>query len=416
MITSSLTMAVQSPPLESHSHRAPLDPFDAEWARSLECNVLRPMNETWFRAKLVGAEKIPSTGPLILAANHSGNAFPYDAMALDSVLWQHDGMRDDSKLRTVYEPELSSVWWMRPYGIDDFWRRGGGVDMTFDNFDRLLERRDRVLYFPEGVPGIGKGFNNRYRLQRFRTSFLLLAARHHTPVLPIYIINGEWLHPCGYVFRPLDRLMQRLFHVPFLPLPLGIAAIILPWIWYLAFPARLVFVVGEPINVEAILRDEGITTLDSPDRAALRRAAEGVRITMQHELTRYAEQYGNSPYEVKSLISALWRARRELLRATPLGWPVTFLRHERARHRPPARNALRAFVRDLDLAGFYLPFGWPLLSITRALRKPPCGYRGVPAAECRERRGEYLWRLADRPLPGNKRNLETARVNGLHGF
>lgn len=401
-----LTTEIARPTLEPRSEHVAADRFDGEWARSLERRVLRPMNETWFRAKLVGAEKIPRDGPLILASNHSGNAFPYDAIALDSVLWQQDGMRDDLKLRTVYEPELSSVWWMRPYGIDDFWRRGGGVDMTFDNFDRLLAGRNRVLYFPEGVPGIGKGFNNRYRLQTFRTSFLLLAARHRAPVLPIYIINAEWLHPCGYVFRPLDRLMQRLFHVPFLPLPLGIAAIVLPWIWYLAFPARLVFVVGEPIDVEAVLRDEGITSLDSPDRAALRRAADRARVTMQRELTQYAEEYGNSPYDVKSLISALWHARGELLRATPLGWPVTFLRHERGRQRPPARNALHAFVRDLDLAGFYLPFGWPLLSMTRALRKPPCGYRGVPAAECRERRGEYLWRLADRPLPSDKRNSE----------
>lgn len=375
------------------------DPFDAEWARSLERNVLRPLNDVWFRAKFVGIERIPKTGPLILASNHSGNAFPYDAIALDSFLWQRDGLRDQAKLRTVFEPALSSVWWMRPYGIDDFWRRGGGVDMTFDNFDRLLTRGDRVLYFPEGVPGIGKGFNNRYRLRQFRTSFLLLAARHRAPVIPIYIINGEWLHPFGYVFRPLDRLMQRLFQVPFLPLPLGLAAMVFPWIWYLAFPAQLVFVVGEPIDVAAILRDEGITDFENVNRNALRRAANRARITMQRALTRYAEEYGNRPYGVKSLLSALWNERRRLYRALPICWPATFLRHERDRRRPPARNALHAFVRDLDLAAFYLPFGWPLLSLSRALRKPPSGYRGVPSAERRERRGEYLWQLADRPLP-----------------
>jgi 1-acyl-sn-glycerol-3-phosphate acyltransferase len=394
-LTTPLQRPVSAPPLEP----AASDPFDADWARSLERAVLRPINEVWFRVKLVGIERIPNDGPLILASNHSGNAFPYDAIAFDSVLWQRDGMREEAKLRTVFEPALSSVWWMRPFGIDDFWRRAGGVDMTFDNFDRLLARGDRILYFPEGVPGIGKGFNNRYQLREFRTSFLLLAARHHAPVVPIYAINAEWLHPFGYVFRPLDWLMQRLFQVPFLPLPLGLAAIVFPWIWYLAFPARLVFVVGEPIDVEAILRDEGITGLDRADRGALRRAANRVRITMQRALTEYAEAYGNSPYDAKSLLAALWHERRRLYRALPICWPATFLRHERDRRRPPARNALHAFVRDLDLAAFYLPFGWPLLSLSRALRKPPGGYRGLPVHESRERRGEHLWKLADRPLP-----------------
>jgi nitrite reductase/ring-hydroxylating ferredoxin subunit len=40
----------------------------------------------------------------------------------------------------MYERELALRWWMRPFGIDNFWRIAGGVDMTFDNFDRLLAR------------------------------------------------------------------------------------------------------------------------------------------------------------------------------------------------------------------------------------------------------------------------------------
>ncbi len=164
---------------------------------------------------------------------------------------------------------------MRPFGLDNFWRRGGGVDMTFDNFERLLERGERVLYFPEGVPGIGKGFNRRYQLQRFKTSFVLLAARHRVPVYPVHIINAEWVHPFGYTFPPLDRLMQRVFHVPFLPLPIGILAIIFPWMWYLAFPCRMVFVIGEPIDVPGLLWLEGDHRLRQPGQrgAATRGAA-----------------------------------------------------------------------------------------------------------------------------------------------
>lgn len=380
-------------PVEAH------DPFDPGWARSLEESLLSPINDIWFRTRLIGAERIPTEGPLILASNHSGNAFPYDGIALDALLWRRDGMREEAKLRTVYEAELSTVWWMRPFGIDDFWRRGGGVDMTFDNFDRLLSRGDRVLYFPEGVPGIGKGFNNRYRLRSFRTSFLLLAARHHAPVVPIYSINAEWLHPFGYTFPPLDRLMQRVFHVPFLPLPLGLAAIVVPWIWYLAFPANLVFVVGEPIDVEGVMRDEGVTSLERPERQRLLSVAARVRSEMQRSLDGYVAEHGERPYNARSLLSALRRARGRLGRVLPIGWPVAFLRHERDRHRAPARGRLHAFLRDLDLAAFYLPFSWPLLSLARAFRRPPYGYRGVPAAAAAEQQGSYLWKLSERPLP-----------------
>ncbi|HET9012880.1 MAG TPA: 1-acyl-sn-glycerol-3-phosphate acyltransferase, partial [Gemmatimonadaceae bacterium] len=349
------TMA--SPLAAADTPPAARDPFDADWARSLERSVLAPMGESYFRCELIGGERIPPRGPLILAANHSGNAFPYDGIVLDGLLWRRDGMRDETKFRAVYEAELSLRWWMRPYGIPDFWRRGGGVDMTFDNFDRLLARGDRVLYFPEGVPGIGKGFNRRYQLQRFSSSFVLLAARHHVPVLPLYIINAEWLHPFGYCIPPLDRVMQRLFLVPFLPLPIGVLAILMPWIWFLAFPAKLIFVVGDPIDVEGALREEGVTDYESPPRDSVRRAAERVRVQMQRELTALVAVHGRTRYGVGSLLRALRRGRPHALHATPLGWPLAFLRHERDRRRPPARSRLHALLRDWDLVGFYLPFG-----------------------------------------------------------
>ncbi|MGZ8469944.1 MAG: 1-acyl-sn-glycerol-3-phosphate acyltransferase [Gemmatirosa sp.] len=372
------------------------DPFDAEWSRAMVGEVLAPMTDRYFRARIVGAERIPAQGPLVLAANHSGNAFPYDGMVLDALLWRLYGMRDADKMRTVYEHELSLAWWLRPFGIDDFWRRGGGVDMTFDNFDRLLARGDRVLYFPEGVPGIGKGFARRYQLQPFHTSFLLLAARHAAPVLPLYVVNGEWLHPFGYTFRTLDRLAQRVFRVPFLPLPLGLLAMVLPWVWFLVFPARLVFVVGEPLDVAGALRAEGVTDLDAPDRDGLRRATARIGARMQRELDAAVVAHQVPRYGVRELARAL---RGDLTRLLPTGWPAAFIRLERDRARPPARGRLHALLRDWDLLGWWLPFGWVLLALARALRRPPYGRRGLARGDARERAGEFVWRLAERPLP-----------------
>lgn len=378
------------------------EPFDPGYARAAVEQVMAAPVDHWFRARLVGTENLPADGPCILAANHSGNALPYDAMVLDAHLWRHHGYDPAAKARAVFEKELTLAWWMRPYGIDDFWRRGGGVDMTFDNFDRLLTRGDTVLYFPEGVPGIGKGFNHRYELQRFSSSFVTLAARHRAPVCPLYIVNAEWLVPFGYTFKSLDRLLEKLFHVPFLPFPYGPVAALWPWVWYLAFPAQLTFVIGKPIDMRARTDAAGITDLQTPDLAAVRRVAAEVRDEMQAELTRLVAEYGQRPWDFRGLWASLKEAKRRgvLGRTIPTGWPAAWSVFQRNFGRPPARNRLHAILRDWDLIGFYLPFvGWPLLQVTRRLRKPPCGYRGLPAEERGIRQGEFVWRLSERPLP-----------------
>jgi len=377
------------------------DPFDPDYTRGLLEQVIGPIAEYYFRPRLLGAERLSADGPLILACNHSGNTFPYDGMVLDSLLWVRDGMLPERKVRSMYEPELSTRWWMRPFGIDNLWRRVGGVDQTFDNFERLILRGDRVAYFPEGVPGIGKGFHKRYRLQPFHSSFVLIAARHRVPVHPVYIINAEWCLPFSFTLRPLDRMMRRLFRVPFLPLPAAPLGMLLPWAWYLSLPARMVFVVGEPIDVARLVAEEGIDDLRRPERARLDRVAERVRLTMQAELDRQVRLHGRRPYQLRSLFHGLRRAyrRRVLSRTLPTGWAASFIRYDRDRQRPPARSRLHAALRDWDLLGFYLPCGWPLLSLARALRRPPCGNRGLDAAVRREREGRFVWRLRERPLP-----------------
>jgi 1-acyl-sn-glycerol-3-phosphate acyltransferase len=375
------------------------EPLDPGYLRSFVDEVVEPLVRHYFRPVLLGAERLPRQGPLILAPNHSGNAFPYDGMLLDALLWEHDGRPRRDKIRSVYEKELAVTWWMRPFGIDNFWRRCGGIDLTFDNFDRLLARGERLIYYPEGVPGIGKGFFRRYRLQRFSTSFVILAARHGAPVFPVNIVNAEWVLPFCFTLRWLDRLAQKLFHVPFLPLPAAPLGLLFPWMWYLTLPARMIFVVGEPIDMRGMLADAGVTDLDNPDRAILRRVADQVRARCQIELGQQVVFHGKRPYDWRLLARELWRGRRRIARILPIGWPVTWNRHERNRRRPPASNWLHAVLRDWDLALFYLPFGWPLLQLARRWRRPPCGFRGLSAEQRREIEGNFHWHLAERPLP-----------------
>jgi 1-acyl-sn-glycerol-3-phosphate acyltransferase len=406
--------------LSEPSDGATYEPFEPDYLRRVLDRAFNPVVDHYFRPRLLGAHRLPDRGPLILAANHSGSAFPYDGMVLDSLLWRRDGTRTEAKFRSVYDKMLSQKWWMRPFGIDNFWRRAGGVDLTFDNLDRLLARGERVAYYPEGVAGIGKGFRRRYRLQPFSTSFVILAARHRAPVYPVHVVNAEWVIPFNFTLRPLDRLMQRLFGVPFLPLPGAAFAITFPWAWYLALPARMIFVVGEPLDMCSLLRDEGVTDVDGTDRvdrARLERVAERVRRTVQRELDVHVKRHGRRPFQTRSLMRALRAARRGglLARVLPTNWAVNFNRSHRDEHRGPARGRLHAILRDWDLLGFFLPLGWPVLSLTRALRKPPCGYRGLGRAERQRIEGRFVWRLADRPLPPSSSGHASPRHRAGHG-
>jgi 1-acyl-sn-glycerol-3-phosphate acyltransferase len=383
-----------------HRHRPDVhEHFEPDWIRDIMDRGFLPLMDHYFRPRLIGHEKLPKKGPLVLAANHSGTAFPFDGMVLDASLWRKDGLRDELKYRSVYERVLSLHWWMRPFGIDNFWRRAGGVDLTFDNFDRLLAGGERIIYYPEGVPGIGKGFQRRYQLQPFSTSFIILAARHGAPVYPVHIVNAEWVIPFNFTLPPLDWLMKRLFGVPFLPLPGGLFAITFPWAWYLALPARMVMRVGDPIDVVSLLRDEGITEYERPDRVKTKRVAERVRRIVQAELDRAVARYGRWPYQTRLLMRSIRGARRtgKLRHMLPFRWPFDLVRMDRDARREPARGRLHAWLRDWDLIGYYLPFGWPLLTVTRRLRKPPYGYRGMTASERRSREGCYIWLLDDEP-------------------
>ncbi len=374
------------------------EPLEPDYLRSVIGDLFGPLSDSYFRPRILRLDRLPEDGPLILAGNHSGSAFPYDAMVLDSLMYRRRGMRAEGKCRAVYEKTLSTSWWMRPFGIDNFWRRCGGVDMTFDNFDRLLERGERVLYFPEGVPGIGKGFQRRYQLQRFSTSFVLLAARHQAPVIPLYSVNAEWVVPFCVMVPWVDRIAQR-FGVPFLPLPFGPLALLFPCLWYLALPARMTFIVGDPVDVRSIVLEEAGGDLDDADRPALRRAADRMRHGMQKRLDRYVERFGGRPYHLRSYLRAWRRPRGRRAWMVPFTWVWAFVRHARDRDRPPAANAVHRVLRDWDLFAYYLPGGWLLLSLARRLRRPPCGYRGLSKEEQRKREGQFLWHLKERPLP-----------------
>jgi len=174
---------------------------------ALAVRRLRFLYRTYIRVTSHGSEHIPSRGAAILAANHSG-MLPFDAAMLYVDVIEHT---DPSRVpRPVADTFMSRV----PFMSTTF-ARAGVVGGARRNTHRLLDDGELLMVFPEGVPGIGKPWRERYQLQEWRVGHVELAIRHGAPVVPVAIIGAEEQWPQVARVRGIP-----LFGAPYLPIPL----------------------------------------------------------------------------------------------------------------------------------------------------------------------------------------------------
>jgi hypothetical protein len=169
MPADALTTAPLPPAIQANQHIYD-DYFDEEFTRTIDENILQLLDRVWFRSRLVGFEPYPQRNnearPLIFASNHSGMAFPWDAIVALAHLFRSLPNRRDMP-RPMSAPLLSKTALMNPYMVQHFWKKCGCVEATTLNFETMMYYEHyNLMVYPEGVPGIGKGFNHKYELQR----------------------------------------------------------------------------------------------------------------------------------------------------------------------------------------------------------------------------------------------------------
>ncbi|GAC1599638.1 MAG: hypothetical protein NVS3B25_26710 [Hymenobacter sp.] len=333
------------PALQANQHIYD-DYFEEEFTRTVDENILQLLDRVWFRSELVGFENFPQRNnpdrPLIFASNHSGMAFPWDAIVALSHLFRQ---------LPLSAPLLSQTALMNPYLVKDFWKKCGCVDATTLNFETMMYyQAHNLMLYPEGVPGIGKGFNHKYELQRLATSLVRLSLQHGTDVVPFYTINAEYLNPYAYSVGWVNRLTKKI-GIPFLPLTLLLLLVLLqPWAFYLAFPAKLTFVMGtriRPSDLTAKTADE----LTRDDYLAL---SEQIRRQMQAELNAAVAAHGQKPYRWAELGQRMKENRRFFPFFLPFAWPALFTEFERLYVKEGRRN----FRLQLDRPGAWLRMLW----------------------------------------------------------
>ncbi|WP_290717294.1 lysophospholipid acyltransferase family protein, partial [Gordonia sp. UBA7599] len=230
--------------------------YDADFAEHILYPLLRPLFYTWFRVEVRGLENIPSTGGALLVANHSGT------VAVDSLMTQvaiHDKHPAHRQLR-----ELGADLVFGTPGLGSIARKGGATLATNPDAERLLTSGELVGVWPEGFKGVGKPFNERYKLQRFgRGGFVSAAIRTGVPIIPCAIIGAEEIYPMIANLKGLANLVG----LPYFPVTPTF-----PWLGPLGMiplPSKWIIEFGPPVDTGAFdpkAADDPMIVFDLTDR------------------------------------------------------------------------------------------------------------------------------------------------------
>lgn len=306
--------------------------FKLEYAKSVAKYILTPIEKYYFRAEFIGfdeenyPERNDPNRPLIFASNHSGMAFPWDAIIFASGLIRIHNYNMSRAVRGLSSPMLSKTKLMNPFLIPNFWKRAGGIDATTLNFDTMMHfSESNILIYPEGVEGIGKGFNKKYQLQKLSTSSLRMSIKYKTDIIPFATVNAEYVNPYAYSIEWINQLVQKA-GIPFLPLGITTLLVLLqPWMFYFAFPAKLIYVRGRRIKPYEYI-NKPFEEITYQEFSELR---DFIHSQMQLELEDAVRHYGKKPYHWMEFLMTLVQNWRKIPYFMPVFWPILFLDHER---------------------------------------------------------------------------------------
>ncbi len=255
----------------------PIDDFgyDPELYREVLLPLTRPLYERYFRVRTLGVERIPNRGPALIVGNHSGT------IALDAVMVQYAVATEHPNQRVIRNIGADLVYQL-PF-IGPLARKGGAAVAIEDDARELLARGELVGVYPEGYKGVGKGWRERYKLQRFgRGGFMETALRTRVPIIPVAIVGAEEAFPmignAGWLAKALG--MPYFPITPTFPLlgPLGL----------LPLPSKWIIEFGSPIPMDeypADAADDAMLVFDLADR---------VRDTIQQMLYKSLQQRPNA--------------------------------------------------------------------------------------------------------------------------
>lgn len=231
--------------------------------------ILSRLGTGYFRSRFHGLENVPDEGPIIIMINHAGMAFPWDFLIFAGELMTRRGagypLRGPGEKIFTRNPIFNRI-------LPERWLETiGGVEATYRNIEKMVRHNQAIIYAPEGVAGMAKGWDKRYQLEPFHTSFLRLAAKYDATIVPGVCIGSENLHPWAVDVPSLAKLIG----FPFFPLSLiSIWLPVFPSMLVWSLPIRMDYYIDDPIK----LPDDDYESYSKSDWQAL---AEQFRQDMQ---------------------------------------------------------------------------------------------------------------------------------------
>jgi 1-acyl-sn-glycerol-3-phosphate acyltransferase len=215
-----------------------IDPFgfDPQYVRHL-VGPLSWLYRYYFRCQVSGMQHVPD-GRALFVANHSGQ-LPYDGAMICTALFLD--REPPLFVRSMVERFVPATPFLSPALA-----RCGQVLGTPENCRRLLQADQSILIFPEGVAGLNKTWQHRYRLQHAGNGFMRLAIEQQVPIVPVAVIGAEEQAPSLWNMRALGRALG----LPALPLTPA------PLFGLIPLPTRYRLHFGEPMRFAGHANDE----------------------------------------------------------------------------------------------------------------------------------------------------------------
>ena len=226
--------------------------------------IFRFCYDDYFKVKVKGIENIPGEKGAIIVGNHSG-LLPIDgAMLAMAMCSSHPSPR-----RVRF---LVTDWFFTLPGVGDWIKETGQVRATLENAKILLDRRELVGVYPEGLRGVGKTFRERYRVIDFHPGFVQLAISTQTPIIPIATVGGDEIFPNFVNIKRIARFLK----MPFFPVTLSF-----PWLpfplMFVPLPVRWLMNIHKPIDL-------GYPPEKAHDRKLVLKIAREIQYQIQRDL------------------------------------------------------------------------------------------------------------------------------------
>jgi len=193
--------------------------------------MIWPFYKNYFKVRVFGKENVKDE-PYLVVSNHSGQ-IAIDGMLICIAFCME--MESPRVLRPMVERFVTSLPFFGTWAAE-----GGAVLGDRQNCINLLEAKQSVLVFPEGVRGVAKNTADFYKLQKFTRGFFRMALQTGTKMLPIAVVGAEEFYP--FVYHP--RKLAKFLGLPALPLTPSL----------IPMPSPVDIYIGKPYDVP-----EGLT-------------------------------------------------------------------------------------------------------------------------------------------------------------